>query len=219
MALQDVLNGITWLGHASIRIKASSGVIYIDPWKLKSSQPADLILISHEHYDHFSKEDVAKLRTDATSIVTTPVVAEQLAGEAKKGEVKAVRPGDKVTAKGFKIEAVAAYNINKFRSPGVPFHPKPDGKVGFIIEVDGVRIYFSGDTDPIPEMEKIKADIAILPVSGKFTMTAAEAVEALRVLKPKVAIPIHYGAIAGSVAVAEQFKREAPVEVRVLQSE
>ena len=91
--------------------------------------------------------------------------------------------------------------------------------MGFIIEVDGVRIYFSGDTDPIPEMEKIKADIAILPVSGKFTMTASEAVEALRVLKPKVAIPIHYGAIAGSVADAEQFKRESPIEVRILQSE
>jgi L-ascorbate metabolism protein UlaG (beta-lactamase superfamily) len=214
MTLQDVLSHIKWLGHASIRIDGSSAVIYIDPWKLKSSQPADIILISHEHFDHFSKEDVAKVRTDATTIVTTPAVAEQLTGD-----VKAVRPGETVTVKGMKIEAVAAYNVDKFRSPGVPYHPKPDAKLGFIIEVDGVRIYFSGDTDPIPEMADIKADIAILPVSGKFTMTAAEAVEALRVLKPKVAIPIHYGAIAGSVADAEQFKREASVEVRILQSE
>ena len=214
MVLQDVLSRITWLGHASIRISGSSAVIYIDPWKLKSFQPADIILISHEHYDHFSKEDVAKLRTDATTIVTTPVVAEQLTGD-----VRVVRPGDTVTVKGITIEAVAAYNIDKFRSPGIPFHPQPDGKVGFVIEMDGVRIYHSGDTDPIPEMAKVKTDIAILPVSGKFTMTAAEAVEAVRVLKPKVAIPIHYGAIAGSVADAEQFKREAPVEVRILQSE
>jgi len=212
--MQDVLKQISWLGHASIRISGPSGVIYIDPWKLKSFQPADIILISHEHYDHFSKEDVEKIRTPATTIVTNPTVAGQLTGD-----VKALRAGEMVTAKGIKIEAVAAYNINKFRSPGVPFHPQADGKLGFIIEIDGVRVYFAGDTDPIPEMANIKADIAILPVSGKFTMTAAEAVEALRVLKPKVAIPIHYGAIAGSLADAEQFKREASVEVLILQAE
>ena len=212
--IQDVLKQITWLGHASIRIGGPSGVIYIDPWKLKSFQPADIILISHEHYDHFSKEDVEKLRTKATVIVTTPAVAAQLTGD-----VRAVRPGETVTVKGIKIEAVAAYNVNKFRSPGVPFHPQADGKLGFIIEVDGVRVYFSGDCDPIPEMANVKSDIAILPVSGKFTMTAAEAVEALRVLKPKAAIPIHYGVIAGSLADAEQFKREAPVEVHILQPE
>jgi len=212
--MQDVLKQITWLGHASIRMSGPSAVIYIDPWKLKSFQPADIILISHEHYDHFSKEDVAKIRTPGTVIVTNPTVAGQLTGD-----VRAVRPGETVTVKGIKIEAVAAYNVNKFRSPGVPFHPQADGKLGFIIEVDGVRVYFSGDSDPIPEMANVKSDIAILPVSGKFTMTAAEAVEALRVLKPKVAIPIHYGVIAGSLADAEQFKREAPIEVRILQPE
>jgi L-ascorbate metabolism protein UlaG (beta-lactamase superfamily) len=211
---QDVLKRITWLGHASIRISGPPNTIYIDPWKLKSFQPADIILITHEHYDHFSKEDVAQLRTDATVIVTTPVVAGQLTGD-----VRAVQPGDTVMVKGIKIEAVAAYNIDKFRSPGVPYHPQADNKLGFILEVDGVRIYHSGDTDPIPEMATIKSDIAILPVSGKFTMTAAEAVEAVRVLKPKIAIPIHYGDIAGSIADAEQFKREAPVEVRILQPE
>ena len=212
--VQDVLKQISWLGHASIRMSRPSAVIYIDPWKLKSFQPADIILISHEHYDHFSKEDVAKIRTPGTVIVTNPTVAGQLTGD-----VRAVRPGETVTVKGIKIEAVAAYNVNKFRSPGVPFHPQADGKLGFIIEVDGVRVYFSGDSDPIPEMANVKSDIAILPVSGKFTMTAAEAVEALRVLKPKVAIPIHYGVIAGSLADAEQFKREAPIEVRILQPE
>ena len=212
--IQDVLKQIAWLGHASIRIRGSSTTIYIDPWKLKSFQPADIILISHEHFDHFSKEDVAPLRTDATVIVTTPVVAEQLTGD-----VKAVRPGDTVTVKGIKIEAVAAYNIDKFRSPGVPFHPQADKKLGFIVEVDGIRIYHSGDTDLIPEMASVKADIAILPVGGKYTMTAAEAVQALGVLKPKIAIPIHYGVVAGSLADAEQFKREASVEVRILQPE
>ncbi len=211
---QDVLKRITWLGHASIRISGPSNTIYIDPWKLKSFQPADIILISHEHYDHFSKEDVAKLVTPATTIVTTPVVAGQLTGD-----VRAVRPGDTLTVKGIKIEVVAAYNIDKFRSPGVPYHPQADNKLGFIVEVDGVRIYHSGDTDPIPEMANVKTDIAILPVGGKFTMTAAEAVQALRVLKPKIAIPIHYGAIIGSLADAEQFKRAAPVEVHILQPE
>jgi L-ascorbate metabolism protein UlaG (beta-lactamase superfamily) len=212
--MQDILKRITWLGHASIRISGPSNTIYFDPWKLKFFQPADIILISHEHYDHFSKEDVAKLRTDATVIVTTPVVAGQLTGD-----VRAVQPGDTVTVKGIKIDAVAAYNIDKFRSPGIPYHPQADNKLGFIVEVDGVRIYHSGDTDPIPEMANVKTDIAILPVGGKFTMTAAEAVQVVRVLKPKIAIPIHYGDIVGSIADAEQFKREAPFEVRILKPE
>jgi L-ascorbate metabolism protein UlaG (beta-lactamase superfamily) len=212
--MQNVLKGITWLGHASVRIDAPTAVIYIDPWKLKSFKPADILLISHEHYDHFSKEDVAKLCTEATVIVTTPMVAEQLTGD-----VRAVRPGDTVTVKGITIEAVAAYNTNKRRPTGELCHPPEDGKLGFVLDVDGVRIYHSGDTDVIPEMANVKTDVAILPVSGKFTMTAAEAVEAVSILKPKVAIPIHYGVIAGDLADAEQFKREASVEVQIFQPE
>ena len=212
--IEDVLKNITWLGHASIRISSTAGTIYVDPWKLKSSKPADIILITHEHYDHFSKDDVAKISTKATVVVTNPTVAAQLTGD-----VKTVRPGDTVTVKGVKIQAVAAYNVDKFKSPGVPFHPKADNKLGFIIEVDGTRIYIAGDTDQIPEMANIKTDIAILPVSGKYTMTAAEAAQTLRVLKPKFAIPVHYGDIAGSIADAEQFKKEAPVEVRILKPE
>jgi L-ascorbate metabolism protein UlaG (beta-lactamase superfamily) len=212
--IEDVLKNITWLGHASIRISSTAGTIYVDPWKLKSSKPADIILITHEHYDHFSKDDVAKISTKVTVVVTNPTVAAQLTGD-----VKTVRPGDTVTVKGVKIQAVAAYNVDKFKSPGVPFHPKADNKLGFIIEVDGTRIYIAGDTDQIPEMANIKTDIAILPVSGKYTMTAAEAAQTLRVLKPKFAIPVHYGDIAGSIADAEQFKKEAPVEVRILKPE
>jgi L-ascorbate metabolism protein UlaG (beta-lactamase superfamily) len=209
--LEDVLKQITWLGHASIRIDNPSGTIYVDPWKLKSFPPADIILITHEHYDHFSKDDIAKLTTDDTAIISTSAVASQLSHK-----VKAVQPGESVMVKGIKIEAVAAYNIDKFRSPGIPYHPKADNKLGFIVEVAGIRIYIAGDTDLIPEMAKVRADIALLPVSGTYTMTAAEAAQALRLLKPRIAVPIHYGSIAGAITDAEDFKREAPVEVEVL---
>jgi L-ascorbate metabolism protein UlaG (beta-lactamase superfamily) len=212
--LEDVLNRISWLGHDSFRV-GGTPTIYVDPWKLKSHQPAaDIILVTHEHFDHFSKEDVDKLRKPDTVVVTTPAVAAQLSGA-----VHAVQPGDKLTVKGVAIEVVPAYNVNKFRAPGQPFHPKEDAKVGFVFTVDGARIYHTGDSDLIPEMASVQADIALIPVSGTYVMTADEAVEAARLIKPKVAIPMHYGDIVGSLADAEQFKREAPVDVRILQPE
>ncbi len=213
--MENTLKRITWLGHASVRIDTPSAVVYVDPWKLKSFEPADIILISHEHYDHFSKDDVAQLCKEGTVIVTTPAVAEQLTGD-----VRAVRPGDTVTVKGVKIEAVPAYNLTKFRPTGEPCHPQPNAWLGFIVDVDGMRVYHAGDTDNIPEMANMKPDIAILPVSGKYVMTADEAIDAVRMLKPKAAIPIHFGAgVAGTLADAEQFQREAATKVHILQPE
>ncbi len=211
--LEDVLKRISWLGHDAFRISGPP-TIYIDPWKLKSASPADVILISHEHFDHFSREDVEKIRKADTVVVTTPEVAKQLSGD-----VRAVKPGDKLSVKGIEIEAVPAYNVNKFRAPGEPFHPKQDNKLGFVITVDGVRIYHAGDSDLIPEMANLKVDVALLPVSGTYVMTADEAIAAARTINPKIAIPMHYGEIVGSAADAEKFKREAPVEVRILKRE
>lgn len=211
--VQDVLQRISWLGHDAFRI-GGTPTIYFDPWKVKSLQPADVILVSHDHFDHFSKEDVEKLSKADTVVLSTPAVVAQLAGDAR-----AVKPGDKLTLKGISIEVVPAYNINKFRGPGQPFHPRQDAHLGFVVTVDGVRVYHTGDSDFVPEMADVRADIALLPVSGTYVMTAEEAVDAARAIRPKVAIPMHYGDIVGSVADAERFQRDAPVEVRILQPE
>lgn len=194
MGVNDVVKNITWLGHDGFLIKGDGKVIVIDPFQVKECEPADIILISHEHYDHCSPEDVKKLQEDSTVIVTE-------AGSARKlsGDVRVVEPGDKLTVSGVPIETVPAYNTNK------SFHPKENGWLGFIITVDGVRVYHAGDTDLITEMGSFQVDIALLPVSGTYVMTAEEAVEAARIIKPKVAIPMHYGAIVGSVDDAKRF--------------
>jgi L-ascorbate metabolism protein UlaG (beta-lactamase superfamily) len=143
--------------------------------------------------------------------VTVAIAASKLTGD-----IKVVKPGDKLTVKGIPIEVVSAYNLTKFRSPGNPFHPKEAGYVGFIVTVDGERIYHTGDADVIPEMKSLKVDIALLPVSGTYVMTADEAVEAADLLHPKAAIPMHVGRGIGELDMAEEFKQKASVPVEVL---
>ncbi len=194
MGIDDMVKNITWLGHDGFLIKGDGKAIVIDPFQVKQCEPADIILISHEHYDHCSPEDVKKIRKDSTVIVTEAQSATKLAGD-----VRVVQPGDKLTVSGIPIEAVPSYNTNK------SFHPKEKGWLGFIVTVEGVRIYHAGDTDRIPEMASFQVDIALLPVSGTYVMTAEEAVEAARLMKPKVVIPMHYGAIVGSADDAKRF--------------
>lgn len=143
--------------------------------------------------------------------MTTAKAAEKLTGQ-----IKTVKPGDEMTVKGVAVRTVPAYNVNKFRSPGVPFHPKEVGNVGFIITVKGVRIYHPGDSYFIPEMKGLAPDVALLPVSGIYVMTAEEAVEAAAAIRPKVAIPMHVGEHIGSLADAQRFKVKAAVPVIVL---
>jgi L-ascorbate metabolism protein UlaG (beta-lactamase superfamily) len=207
MGINDVVKNITWLGHDGFLIKGDGKAIVIDPFQVKQCEPADIILISHEHYDHCSPEDVKKIRKDSTVIVTEAQSAAKLSGD-----VRVVQPGDKLTVSGIPIEAVPSYNTNK------TFHPKENGWLGFIVTVGGVRIYHAGDTDRIPEMGSFQVDIALLPVSGTYVMTAEEAVEAARMIKPKVAIPMHYGAIVGSADDAKRFSEalQGTCEVVVL---
>ncbi len=196
---------IVWLGHDSFRI-SNGKTVYIDPYQLKAEGKADVLLISHEHFDHLSLDDIKKVASSSTSVVTTL----QCSSEVKRVNVKdvvVVKPGDKVNVQGIAIEAVPAYNTNKINpGTGKPFHPKEDNKVGFIVTINNVRIYHAGDTDAIPEMSKIKADIALLPVSGTYVMTAEEAAQAVKMIKPKIAIPMHIGKIVGSTKDAEKFK-------------
>jgi L-ascorbate metabolism protein UlaG (beta-lactamase superfamily) len=204
--IEDVFKNLSWLGHDCI-LYQNKKTIYFDPFEIAGGPPADLILISHDHFDHCSPDDVKKIQTKGTIIVTE-------ADSAKKfsGQIEVLKPGETKTIQGIPIETVPAYNTNK------DFHPKMKGWLGFIVTLDGVRLYHTGDTDFIPEMKTIQADIAFLPVSGTYVMTAKEAVEAAKVLKPQIAVPIHYGAIVGSEKDAKEFKEllKGAVEVRIL---
>src|SRR5947199_1024660 len=209
---------ITWLGHDSFKIKDGKTVI-IDPFKIRlSSEKADILLITHEHFDHLSADDIKKVANDKTIAVAPPACKNELS-KLKLGGVEYVHPGDKVTLEGISIEAVPAYNLNKFREPGKVFHPKEDGKVGYIVGMKGVRVYHSGDTDAIPEMKGFKADLALLPVSGTYVMTFEEAAQAVKMIGPKAAIPMHYGVIVGSESDAEKFKQIAHCPVHILRPE
>ena len=184
---------LTWLGHASFKINVTGKIIYIDPYAGDYGEKADLILISHDHFDHFAQEKIKMIRNDQTKILASRSVASQLDG------AKAMAPGEAEKDGWITIRAVAAYNTNK------KFHPKGTG-IGFILEAENKKLYFAGDTDVIPEMEGIECDIALLPVSGTYVMTAREAIEAVKNVKAKIAIPMHYGKIVGTEDDAQEFK-------------
>lgn len=209
---------LTWLGHDGFRIEDGQ-VIYIDPFKIGPvTKKADIILISHEHFDHCSIDDLKKIATPDTVVVAHAQSRNELS-KLKVKELRIVKPGDRLEVNGVNVQAIHAYNVNKFREPGKPFHPKEDGKVGFILTVKSVRIYHTGDSDHIPEMKGLTPDIALLPVSGTYVMTVQEAAEAATSIKPKIAIPMHYDAIVGSVKDAEEFKKLAKCDVKILQKE
>ena len=204
MTPQEMISNIEWLGHDSFRIKGSK-TLYFDPYQIGEAEPADLVLVTHEHFDHCSPDDVAGIQVGSTTVITEKDSAAKLSGN-----VRIVSPGDHLTVEGITIEAVPAYNVNK------SFHPREKGWLGFIVELDGVRIYHAGDTDYIPEMSDIKTDIALLPVSGTYVMTATEAVEAALAIQPKIAIPMHYGAIVGGDSDAETFRTALAEKVEVV---
>ena len=207
MSIQDVAEKVVWLGHDAFRIDASK-TIYIDPFQIGPGPEADIILITHEHFDHCSPDDVAKVQKTGTVIVTEKDSVAKLSGD-----VREVKPGESLTVDGVKIEAVPSYNTDK------DFHPKANGWLGFIVEVDGVRIYHAGDTDVIPEMKELSVDIALIPVSGTYVMTSEQAVKAALDINPKLAIPMHYGAIVGGEEDAKSFKAalEGKIEVVILE--
>lgn len=204
MHIQEMKQNIVWLGHDGFRIDAST-CIYIDPYQIDGGKPADLLLITHEHFDHCSPEDVAKIQQPGTVIITEKDSAKKLSGD-----VRVITPGERLLLDGLTVEAVPAYNTNK------DYHPKANRWLGFIIDIDGVRIYHAGDSDYIPEMKDLEVDIALLPVSGTYVMNADEAVEAALAIKPKLAIPMHYGAIVGDQSDATHFRDKLAGKVDVL---
>jgi L-ascorbate metabolism protein UlaG (beta-lactamase superfamily) len=198
---------IRWIGHASFRLATENLVLYVDPWKLSSPKPdADLIFVSHAHFDHYSAEDVAAVSRDGTILVAPADVVESIPGG------RALRPGEHTEASGISIEGIPAYNVDK------DFHPKANDWLGALITLGGSRIYYAGDTDHIPEMGELSGvDVALLPVGGTYTMNAAQAVDACGVIGPRMAVPYHWGDIIGTEDDARGFADAASgCDVRLL---
>jgi L-ascorbate metabolism protein UlaG (beta-lactamase superfamily) len=210
----DALDDVEWLGHAGFRIKTSAGWIYIDPYRAPEGPPAAAILVTHDHFDHFSRDDVLRVAGEGAVFAGPATVTEQL-----RGNTHSVTPGDTVEIGSVEVLAVAAYNTNKLDSEGRPFHVLGSETVGYVIRDGGRRVYHSGDTDVIPEMDEAAGvDVALLPVSGTYVMTAVEAAEAARRIDPGVAVPMHWGTVIGTRADAEAFVGAAPVAAQILES-
>lgn len=205
------------LNHDAVKIK-DNWTIYVDPFGIPAGDKADLILISHEHEDHCSPADIKKIIKPETIIIASQQCKDKLAVIAKSvSHIHYVKPNENLKIGDLLIETVPAYNINKFRAPGILYHPKEDQKLGFVINFKQGRVYHAGDTDLIPEMNKLRdIDIAFIPVSGKYVMTPEEAAQAVEMIKPKVVIPFHYGAIVGNRENAEKLKSLTKFDVRIL---
>lgn len=217
---ENITENITVFTHNSIRIKtrgegAGNTNIYIDPFQMKTApKDADFILITHDHFDHFSVEDIEKAACDRT-ILVVPEKMRDKAREAAKlvSRIVTVEPGKSYELgepeNRLEFETVPAYNLLK------PFHPKSAGWVGYILKVDGRRIYIAGDTDATKEAKAVKCDVALVPVGGTYTMDAKKAAELVNDLQPAVAIPVHYGSVVGSPEDARIFAANVKVPVKV----
>lgn len=204
---------IHWLGHAAFRILAGNGLeIYIDPFRLSGKLPqAGLVLITHAHHDHCSPDDLALICGKDTLIAAPPSALPILQKAGHTASV--ILTNSTAELKGITVEAVPAYNIGK------SFHPKSDGNNGYILTVDGTRVYHAGDTDRIPEMKNIKTDIAMLPIGGTYTMDAAEAALAAEDMKVPLLIPMHYGTHVGKMEYARDLARLRPAGLLILPKE
>jgi L-ascorbate metabolism protein UlaG (beta-lactamase superfamily) len=196
---------IQWNGHDGFRLQSDNKIIYIDPFKLIqeyfNKKDADLILITHNHFDHLSINDIDNIINSNTRLICSLECVDTLRKNYNKNKIISLQPNDSIEFENIKIESTRAFNTNK------DFHPKEENKIGFILNVNGLRIYHTGDTDIISEMEDSHPDIAFVPVSGTYVMTAEEAAEATnKLIKPKkIAIPMHYNSIVGSIKDAETF--------------
>lgn len=211
-----MLEHFTWYKQSGYRWSGHGLTLYIDPWDITDPQPADVVFITHAHEDHYSKDDLEKIRKDGTVFVAPADVAKELSGE-----VKAVKPGDSVEAAGLKAQAVPAYNIVEGREEN---HPKRNEWVGFVLELEGQSYYHAGDTDHVPELDALKADVTFLPIGGAtYTMDAKEAGGLAKAISPQIAVPMHYGGFFEGTAPSsdgEVFRKAAePVRVEFLTPE
>ena len=195
-----MLENIEVLYHSSIRISKNK-VIYIDPFKIdKDYNDADIVFITHDHFDHYSEEDIDKVINENTTIIIPEELLTKLLKKGiNKNAIITVEPNEKYVVQGLKFETIPAYNTNK------TFHPKKNGWVGYIIIINGIRYYIAGDTDITEENRKVKCDVAFVPVGGTYTMSFEEAAQLINEIKPQVAVPIHYGSVVGTKQDAIDF--------------
>ena len=195
-----MLEDIEVLYHSCIRMNKEK-MIYIDPYRIeKNYNDADMIFITHDHYDHYSEEDIDKVRKNNTIFIVPENLLNKLIKKGINDEnIITLDPGDAENIDGIKVEAIHSYNIDK------PFHPKENNWLGYVIEIDGVRYYIAGDTDITEENKKIKCDVAFVPVGGTYTMNFSEAAQLINIIKPKIAVPIHYGSVVGTKQDATDF--------------
>lgn len=191
--------------HSSIRI-ASDKVIYFDPFQIEEeSHDADIIFITHDHYDHFSVEDIRKVEKEDTVYVIPECMYNLLGGE----NVFVVQPKEKTVVEGLDVYAVPSYNLNK------PFHPLDKGYVGYLVRIEDKAVYVAGDCDMNEDNRKIRCDIALIPVGGKYTMDYRQAAELVDHIRPETAIPTHYGSIVGEKDSGERFKELVDKQIKV----
>ena len=206
-----MLDNITWFRQSAMRLRTDGLVVYIDPWGTsEDDEPADLILLTHAHDDHFRPEEIDRLTKGSTTIAAPRDVANELSGA-----VTAVSPGETHDIGGVRIRTVPAYNIVEHR---LDKHPRAKGWVGYVVTLGGSTYYHSGDTDALPELEEIVTDVAMVCIGGDpFTMGSSEAGGLVRAMAPGVAVPMHYGFRVGSARDAQAFRREAdPIQVAEL---
>ena len=195
-----MLENIEVLYHSSIRI-SNNKVIYIDPFKIdKNYNDADIVFITHDHYDHYSEEDIDKVINENTTIIIPEKLLTKLLRKGiNKNAIITVELNEKYMVQGIKFETIPSYNTNK------TFHPKENGWVGYIITLDDIRYYIAGDTDITEENRKVKCDVAFVPVGGTYTMGFKEAAQLINEIQPKIAVPIHYGSVVGTKQDATDF--------------
>ena len=202
---------ITINAHSSIRL-AGEMTVYVDPFKIEAeTHDADVICVTHSHFDHFSIEDIRKIANEDTVYVAPETMREEME-KVQLTNCVFMNPYDSIAVDSVKIDAVPSYNTNK------PMHPKENGWLGYIVEIEDTRIYIAGDTDIIEEGKTYECDIAMVPCGGTYTMDASEAAEYVNMISPKVAIPTHYGSLTGSAESGLEFKEKVnkDIEVRIL---
>jgi L-ascorbate metabolism protein UlaG (beta-lactamase superfamily) len=206
-----LLDRITWFRQSALRWTEAGFTAYIDPWGTgDDALPADLILITHAHRDHFQPAEIDRLRKDGTKLVAPADVAAGLSGD-----VTPVAPGESHEIGGIHVTTVPAYNT---REEALDFHPKANRWVGYVIELGGTAYYHAGDTDHAPELDDVKTDVAFLPIGGHFTMNVEEAAGLARSITPQIAVPFHYGFVVGSPSDGERFRKAAePVRVELIE--
>ena len=211
-----MLKNVEWLGHSTIKINNGNQVIYIDPYNIKQDyNDADIIFITHSHYDHFSEEDIKKVQKRETVIIITEDLYQKVLDLGFiKDNIFVVRPNENYKVHNIQFDTIPSYNVNK------KFHPKENNWVGYVIGIDEVKYYIAGDTDITDENKKVKCDIAFLPVGGTYTMDFEEAANLANVIEPKIVVPIHYGLLVGTNQDAENFKQRVnnTIKCEIMQS-